>query len=193
MSLRLATFNVENLLSRFDFTGFRNQTRQDRVLRLFSIRSEAEFQRLEEARAIALADDARQQSALAIADADADVLAGRAAASGLFAGDDIGGIDGDAAFAFAGELGEPAAADALAHVRFDNEVFRDLASFVGDGTEDRHRGPEDLGAGERRGASGLHEGGADNRRERKDGHERVTEGARPREALESAPPTERTR
>lgn len=74
MSLRLATFNVENLLSRFDFTGFRNQTRQDRVLRLFSIRSEAEFQRLEEARAISLADDARQQSALAIADADADVL-----------------------------------------------------------------------------------------------------------------------
>lgn len=74
MSLRLATFNVENLLSRFDFTGFRNQTRQDRVLRLFDIRSEAEYQRLEEARSIALADDARQQSALAIADADADIL-----------------------------------------------------------------------------------------------------------------------
>lgn len=74
MSLRLATFNVENLLSRFDFTGFRNQARQDRVLRLFSIRSEAEFQRLEEARTIGLADDARQQSALAIADADADIL-----------------------------------------------------------------------------------------------------------------------
>lgn len=74
MSLRLATFNIENLMSRFDFTGFRNQARQDRVLRLFNIRTEAEFQRLEEARAIALADDGRQQSALAIADTDADIL-----------------------------------------------------------------------------------------------------------------------
>ncbi|MFD1326336.1 endonuclease/exonuclease/phosphatase family protein [Mycoplana ramosa] len=74
MSLRLATFNVENLMSRFESVGFRNQTRQDRVLRLFKIRSEAEYQRLEEARTIALTDDARQQSALAIADADADIL-----------------------------------------------------------------------------------------------------------------------
>lgn len=74
MSVRLATFNVENLLSRFDFSGFRNQARQDRVLRLFSIRTEAEFQQLEQARAIALTDDSRQQSALAIADTDADIL-----------------------------------------------------------------------------------------------------------------------
>lgn len=74
MSLRLATFNIENLMTRFDFTGFRNQTRQDRVLRLFDIRNEAEYQRLEEARAIAYTDDARQHSALAIADADADIL-----------------------------------------------------------------------------------------------------------------------
>lgn len=74
MSLRLATFNVENLLTRFELTGFRNQARQDRVLRLFSIRNEAEYQRLEEARTIGLTDDARQQSALAIADADADIL-----------------------------------------------------------------------------------------------------------------------
>lgn len=74
MSVRIATFNVENLLTRFDFTGFRNQVRQDRVLRLFDIRNEAEYQRLEEARAIALTDDSRQQSALAIADADADIL-----------------------------------------------------------------------------------------------------------------------
>ncbi|MCT7663823.1 endonuclease/exonuclease/phosphatase family protein [Shinella kummerowiae] len=74
MSLRLATFNIENLMTRFDFTGFRNQVRQDRVLRLFDIRNEAEYQRLEEARAIAYTDDARQHSALAIADADADIL-----------------------------------------------------------------------------------------------------------------------
>ena len=74
MSLRLATFNVENLMTRFDFTGFRNQLRQDRVLRLFEIRNEAEYQRLEEARTVSQTDDARQHSALAIADADADIL-----------------------------------------------------------------------------------------------------------------------
>jgi len=74
MSLRLATFNVENLLSRFDFSGFRNQLKQDRVLRLFEVRSEAEYQRLEEARTIAHTDDTRQMSALAIADCDADIL-----------------------------------------------------------------------------------------------------------------------
>jgi predicted extracellular nuclease len=74
MSLRLATFNIENLLSRFDFSGFRNQLRQDRVLRLFDVRSEAEYQRLEEARTIAHTDDTRQMSALAIADCDADIL-----------------------------------------------------------------------------------------------------------------------
>lgn len=74
MSLRLATFNIENLITRFDFSGFRNQLRQDRVLRLFDIRNEAEYQRLEEARTVAHTDDTRQQSALAIADADADIL-----------------------------------------------------------------------------------------------------------------------
>ncbi|MBZ7922176.1 endonuclease/exonuclease/phosphatase family protein [Ensifer sp. 2YAB10] len=74
MSLRLATFNIENLLSRFDFSGFRNQLKQDRVLRLFDVKSEAEYQRLEEARTIAHTDDTRQMSALAIADCDADIL-----------------------------------------------------------------------------------------------------------------------
>lgn len=74
MSVRIATFNVENLMSRFDFTGFRNQLRQDRVLRLFDIRNEAEYQRLEEARTIGHTDDTRQMSALAIADCDADIL-----------------------------------------------------------------------------------------------------------------------
>ncbi|MDX3925241.1 MAG: endonuclease [Shinella sp.] len=74
MSLRLATFNIENLMTRFDFTGFRNHLRQDRVLRLFDIRNEAEYQRLEEARTIAHTDDTRQQTALAIAEADADII-----------------------------------------------------------------------------------------------------------------------
>lgn len=74
MSVRLGTFNIENLLSRFDFSGYRNELHQDRALRLFDIRSEAEFQRLEEARQIASTDDMRQLTALAIADMDADIL-----------------------------------------------------------------------------------------------------------------------
>lgn len=74
MPLRLATFNIENLMSRFDFSGYRNQMKQDRVLRLFEVHSEAEYQRLEEARTIAHTDDTRQMSALAIADCDADIL-----------------------------------------------------------------------------------------------------------------------
>ena len=74
MSLRLATFNVENLMTRFDFTGFRNQLRQDRVLRMFAVQGEEQYRRLEEARMISSTDDTRQHSALAIADCDADIL-----------------------------------------------------------------------------------------------------------------------
>jgi predicted extracellular nuclease len=74
MSLRLATFNIENLLTRFDYTGFRNQTRRDRAMQLFDVRDEATYQALESARMLASTDDTRQLSALAIADADADIL-----------------------------------------------------------------------------------------------------------------------
>ncbi len=74
MTVRIGTFNIENLLTRFDFTGFRNQLRQDRALRLYAIANEAEYQRLEEARTIASTDDNRQLTALAIADAEADIL-----------------------------------------------------------------------------------------------------------------------
>ena len=74
MAVRIGTFNIENLLTRFDFTGFRNQLRGDRVLRLYSIGNEAAYQRLEEARMISLTDDTRQLTALAIAQADADIL-----------------------------------------------------------------------------------------------------------------------
>ena len=74
MSLRLATFNVENLMNRFDFSGFRNQLNQDRSLALFAIRNEAEYRQLEQARAIAHTDDTRQLTALAIAATRADIL-----------------------------------------------------------------------------------------------------------------------
>jgi predicted extracellular nuclease len=74
MAVRVGTFNIENLLTRFDFTGFRNQMRGDRVLRLYQIASAADYQRLEEARMISLTDDTRQLTGLAIAEADADIL-----------------------------------------------------------------------------------------------------------------------
>jgi predicted extracellular nuclease len=74
MSLRLATFNIENLMARFDFSGFRNQSKQDRVLKLFDVQTEGVYQQLEQARVVASTDDTRQMSALAIADADADIL-----------------------------------------------------------------------------------------------------------------------
>jgi predicted extracellular nuclease len=74
MSLRLATFNVENLMNRFDFSGFRNELHQDRALAMYSIADEAEFRSLEKARAIAHTDDARQLTALAIAATRADVI-----------------------------------------------------------------------------------------------------------------------
>lgn len=74
MAVRIGTFNIENLLTRFDFTGFRNQLRGDRVLRLYAIGDEAAYRRMEEARMIALTDDTRQLTALAIAEADADII-----------------------------------------------------------------------------------------------------------------------
>lgn len=74
MSLRIATFNVENLMNRFDYSGYRNQLQQDRALALFEIANEAEYRALEQARAIAHTDDTRQLTALAIAAARADIL-----------------------------------------------------------------------------------------------------------------------
>jgi len=74
MSVRIATFNAENLLSRFDFSGFRNELRQDRVSQLYDFASEAQYRQAEIARAVSLTDDTRQMTALAIAEADADIL-----------------------------------------------------------------------------------------------------------------------
>ncbi|HEV7252319.1 MAG TPA: endonuclease/exonuclease/phosphatase family protein [Mesorhizobium sp.] len=74
MPVRLATFNVENLLRRFDFSGFHDRGGQDRAIALFDIDKGEEFRALERARAVAQSDDARQQTALSIAAADADIL-----------------------------------------------------------------------------------------------------------------------
>ena len=32
MALRIATFNAENLMQRFDFSGYRNELRRDRTI-----------------------------------------------------------------------------------------------------------------------------------------------------------------
>lgn len=74
MTLRLATFNVENLMNRFDFSGYRNDLRRDRVLQLMDIQGKQAFERLEEARFISSTDDTRQMTAQAIFEADADIL-----------------------------------------------------------------------------------------------------------------------
>jgi predicted extracellular nuclease len=74
MPFRVATFNVENLMNRFDFTGYRNELYQDRALALYQIRDELEYRQLEQARMIAHTDDARQLSALAIAATRADIV-----------------------------------------------------------------------------------------------------------------------
>lgn len=74
MSFRLATFNIENLMNRFDFSGFRNELYRDRALALYEIENEAEYRRLESARMVSQTDDARQLSALALAATRADIL-----------------------------------------------------------------------------------------------------------------------
>ena len=70
--LRIATFNVENLMARFDFGD--RQRNEDRVLRLYDFDDEEEYRDAERARMIASTDDQRQHSALAIAETDADIV-----------------------------------------------------------------------------------------------------------------------
>lgn len=74
MPLRIATFNAENLMNRFDFSGFRNQLRRDRALQVLEVKDKAHYEMLEQARVVAHTDDAMQLTALAIADTRADIL-----------------------------------------------------------------------------------------------------------------------
>ncbi|MEM9734618.1 MAG: endonuclease/exonuclease/phosphatase family protein [Pseudomonadota bacterium] len=74
MSVRIATFNVENLMARFDFSGWRDAKRRDRTLGGKDVESKEDYRVLEQARVIAHEDDARQMTALAIADCGADIV-----------------------------------------------------------------------------------------------------------------------
>jgi len=74
MTLRIATFNAENLMNRFDFSGFRNDRRKDRALQMVNIKDKKQYQRLEEARVVAHTDDTMQLTALAIAETMADIV-----------------------------------------------------------------------------------------------------------------------
>ena len=74
MTVRIATFNAENLMHRFDFSGFRNDLRRDRALHMLDIRDEKHFEELEQARVVSHTDDAMQLTALAIADTRADIV-----------------------------------------------------------------------------------------------------------------------
>ncbi len=74
MTIRIATFNVENLMARFDFSGFSNERVRDRTIAMLNVANEKQYQQLEQARVVAHADDTRQMTALAIADTGADII-----------------------------------------------------------------------------------------------------------------------
>ncbi len=74
MTLRIATFNAENLMQRFDFSGWRNELRRDRTLQMLAVKDEKHFQALEQARVVAHTDDTMQLTALAVADCRADII-----------------------------------------------------------------------------------------------------------------------
>ena len=74
MALRIATFNAENLMQRFDFSGFRNELKRDRTMRMVKVTDKAKYEALESARVIAHTDDKMQMTALAIADTRADIV-----------------------------------------------------------------------------------------------------------------------
>jgi predicted extracellular nuclease len=74
MALRIATFNVENIRQRFDFSGYSDLSRRDPTLQIIQVESAEQFRMLEQARVIAHTDDKMQLAALAIADTEADIV-----------------------------------------------------------------------------------------------------------------------
>ncbi len=73
-TIRVGTFNVENLLQRFNFYSYGRLT-SERSLRLLGVSQETpEYMGLRKSLAIALTDDSRQQTAQAIRDTRADII-----------------------------------------------------------------------------------------------------------------------
>lgn len=72
MTLRIATFNVENLYARFDFVG--KVTRGARFVGAYAIEDAQDYDLVRKAFEATASDDMRQLTALAVADADADVI-----------------------------------------------------------------------------------------------------------------------
>jgi endonuclease/exonuclease/phosphatase family metal-dependent hydrolase len=73
MKLRVATFNVENLASRHRFNGGRPETTA--AMSLFDIVNPGQRETIERSLAVALADEKRQMTALALAETRADIVA----------------------------------------------------------------------------------------------------------------------
>lgn len=83
MKLRIATFNMENLFARFDFSAFAETEGRKYLPPVVNMFADfdgldqttfAEFKTLLSAAKVAQDDDKRQQAALALAEADADIV-----------------------------------------------------------------------------------------------------------------------
>jgi endonuclease/exonuclease/phosphatase family metal-dependent hydrolase len=72
MSIRIATFNVENLYARFDFAG--KVSREARVVGAYAVADKDEYKSVRMAFEAVASDDVRQLTALALADARADIV-----------------------------------------------------------------------------------------------------------------------
>ena len=72
MSIRIATFNLENLYARFDFAG--RVTREARVVGTYAVADKSDYETVRMAFEAMASDDMRQLTALAIADTRADVV-----------------------------------------------------------------------------------------------------------------------
>ena len=74
MSVRIASFNAENLMARFDFSAWRKIVPDSEFDRSNRPHTRSDFRYLEKVGLITHEDDARQMTALAIADCHADIV-----------------------------------------------------------------------------------------------------------------------